>query len=100
MIKAGRILGPALLLVAASAARASADDVEHFAMSHVRLSTDPAIASGCARVSRASDNSLRDLRRKIVRSGGNTAVISFSTDDMSEAMSAYIQRRPPEFHGF
>ncbi|HEY7542729.1 MAG TPA: hypothetical protein VIF11_21485 [Methylomirabilota bacterium] len=95
MIKAGRIWGLALLLVAVSAARASADDVEHFAMSHVRLSTDPAIASGCARVSRASDNSLRDLRRKIVRSGGNTAVISFSTDDLGMILADVYRCIPP-----
>jgi hypothetical protein len=95
VIKAGRIWGLALLLLAVSAARASADDVEHFAMSHVRLSTDPAIASGCARVSRASDNSLRDLRRKIVHSGGNTAVISFSTDDLGMILADVYRCIPP-----
>ena len=40
MIKAGRISGTALLLVAACVSRAGAEDVEHFAMSHVRMSTD------------------------------------------------------------
>jgi len=93
--KGGRIWGPAMLFVAASVSGAAADDVEHFAMSHVRLSTDPAIASGCSRVSRASDNSLRDLRRKIVRAGGNTAVISFSTDDLGMILADVYRCIPP-----
>jgi len=95
VIKAGRISGTALLLVAACVSRAGAEDVEHFAMSHVRLSTDPAIASGCARVSRVTDDSLRDLRRKVVRSGGNTAVLSFSTDDLSMIIGDVYRCTPP-----
>lgn len=95
MIKAGRISGTALLLVAACVSRAGAEDLEHFAMSHVRMSTDPAIASGCARVSRVTDDSLRDLRRKVVRSGGNTAVLSFSTDDLGMILADVYRCTPP-----
>ena len=95
MIRAGRISGTALLLVAACVARAGAEDLEHFAMSHVRMSTDPSIASGCARVSRVTDDSLRDLRRKVVRSGGNTAVLSFSTDDLGMILADVYRCTPP-----
>jgi len=95
VIKAGLISSTALLLVAAAVSRAGAEDVEHFAMSHVRLSTDAAIASGCARVSRISDDSLRDLRRKVVRSGGNTAVLSFSTDDLGMILADVYRCTPP-----
>jgi hypothetical protein len=95
VIKAGLISSTALLLVATAVSRAGAEDVEHFAMSHVRLSTDPAIASGCARVSRVTDDSLRDLRRKVVRSGGNTAVLSFSTDDLAMILADVYRCTPP-----
>jgi hypothetical protein len=95
VIKAGLISSTALVLLAAAVSRASAEDVEHFAMSHVRMSTDPAIASGCARVSRVTDDSLRDLRRKVVRSGGNTAVLSFSTDDLSMILADVYRCMPP-----
>jgi len=95
VIKAGRISGTALLVVAACVSRAGAEDVEHFAMSHVRMSTDRAIASGCGLVSRVSDDSLRDLRRKVVRSGGNTAVISFSTDDLGMILADVYRCNPP-----
>jgi hypothetical protein len=95
VIRAGRISSTALLLVAACVSRAGAEDLEHFAMSHVRLSTDQAIASGCARVSRISDDSLRDLRRKVVRSGGNTAVLSFSTDDLERIYADVYRCTPP-----
>jgi hypothetical protein len=95
LIRAGRISGTALLLVAACVSRAGAEDLEHFAMSHVRLSTDPAIASGCGRVAHVTDDSLRDLRRKVVRSGGNTAVLSFSTDDLSMILADVYRCTPP-----
>src|SRR5262245_11509906 len=94
-IRGGQISGAVLLLVAAGFSQAGAEDVEHFAMSHVRLSTDPRIASGCARVSRVTDDSLRDLRRKVVRSGGNTAVLSFSTDDLGMILADVYRCTPP-----
>jgi hypothetical protein len=53
------------------------------AMARVRLTTEPALAAGCTRVGAMSDDNIKDLRRKIVRAGGNTAVISFNTMEMS-----------------
>ncbi len=61
---------------------ARADD-EISAMARVRLTTEPALAAGCTRVGAMSDDNVKDLRRKIVRAGGNTAVISFNTMEMS-----------------
>ena len=76
MIDARRIVGTMTLVFAAAVSSASAQDAEHFAMSHLRLSTDPSIAGGCARMARVTDDSLKDLRRKVVRAGGNTAATS------------------------
>ena len=75
----------ALALVAAVLApvAVTADDGERAAMARVRLTTEPSRAAGCARVGVARDDSIRDLRRKIVRAGGNTAVISFRPEDVS-----------------
>ena len=95
MIDARWISGTALVLVVASVSGARAQDMERFAMSQVRLSTDPAIAAGCARMTRVSDDSLKDLRRKIVRSGGNTAVLSFAADDLSMILADVYRCQPP-----
>jgi len=72
-----------LLTLVASVSPAGGQDGDRFAMAHVRMATDQAIALGCVRVARVGDDSLTDLRRKIVRAGGNTAVLSFTTDNLS-----------------
>jgi hypothetical protein len=95
VIDARRISGTVLLLAVASVSTARAEDVETFAMSHVRLSTDSAIAAGCARMARISDDSLKDLRRKVVRAGGNTAVLSFTADDLSMILADVYRCTPP-----
>ena len=94
MINARWISGTVVLLLMAPAGNAWAEDVERFAMSHVRLSTDPGIASGCGRVARVSDDSLKDLRRKVVRAGGNTAVLSFAADDLSMILADVYRCQP------
>jgi len=66
----------------ASVSPATADD-ELNAMASVRLTTEPALAAGCTRVGAMSDDNVKDLRRKIVRAGGNTAVVSFNSTEMS-----------------
>ena len=77
-----RWLALACGLVVASAGVAAADE-ERDLMGHVRLSTEPSAARDCARITSMKDNSVRDLRRKIVRAGGNMAVISFRPEDVS-----------------
>jgi hypothetical protein len=73
----------ALALASLGPAPARAQDAERFAMANLRLSTEPGIGRGCTRIGFASDDSLRDLRRKIVRAGGDTALLSFRQDDLS-----------------
>jgi len=78
-----RAAGVGIVVVAASNAWGQ-EELERMAMTRLRLSTDPAVAAGCTRVGQVSDDSVKDLRRKIVRAGGNTAVLSFGTADLSQ----------------
>jgi hypothetical protein len=82
----------ACVLVAASAA--IADDGERLAMSRVRLTTEAAAIRGCARVGMVSDESVKDLRRKILRSGGDTALLTFGTGDDMSKINAQVFRCP------
>lgn len=72
-----------MVLVGVSSAWAE-DELERMAMTRVRLSTEAAVAAGCTRIGRVSDDSIKDLRKKIVRAGGNTAVLSFGIADLSQ----------------
>jgi hypothetical protein len=74
-------------LLLASASLATADDGEHLAMARVRLSTEAAVAKGCTRVGAVSDDKVKDLRKKVVREGGDTAILTFSTDNMSTILA-------------
>jgi hypothetical protein len=80
-------------LLLASASIATADDGEDIAMVRVRLSTESVVAKGCTRIGNVSDDSVKDLRKKIVRSGGDTGILTFSTDDM-EMILAAVYRCP------
>jgi len=73
----------AVAVVLALVSGAGAQDGERAAMAQIRFSTEQAAARGCSHVGSAKDNSVRDLRRKIARAGGNLAVISFHVDDLS-----------------
>ena len=81
----------AVLLVSIS--HAWAQDAEDRLMAQVRLTTEPALTAGCARVGAVTDDSLKDLRRKIVSVGGNAAVLSFGIEDMS-TIHAEVYRCP------
>lgn len=81
------------LALAVSAAPAVADDAETLAMRRVRLTTDPTAVKGCARLGGVSDDSVKDLRKKIVRAGGDTAVLTFGVTDM-ELIHAEVFRCP------
>ena len=70
-------------LVLASACPAAAQDPERLALARLRLTTDPALTRGCTRIGAVNDDSVKDLRRKIVRAGGNTALVIFGIEDMS-----------------
>jgi hypothetical protein len=60
-----------------------ADDAEKIAMARLFLTTDEKRAASCTLVGTVRDDSLKDLRKKIVRAGGDTGVLSFPTDDPS-----------------
>ena len=82
--RAIRVAGMLLLLLAALAGPAGAQDLEKIAMARVRLTTEPGHAQGCSRVGTARDDSIKDLRRKVVKMGGNTALLAFGgTEDLS-----------------
>ena len=71
------------LAIVACASGAWADDGERIAMVNVRLSTERAAAKGCTPITKVSDDSIKDIRRKIVRAGGNLAVLSFGVEELS-----------------
>lgn len=52
-------------------------------MKQVRLTTEAAQTQGCIKLTIVSDDSAKDLRRKIVRAGGNTGLVTFGGADMS-----------------
>ncbi|HKA62061.1 MAG TPA: hypothetical protein VKH83_06520 [Methylomirabilota bacterium] len=54
-----------------------AQDTEKIAMSRVRFTTEPGLTQGCSRLGSVRDDSLKDLRRKVVKFGGNTALLTF-----------------------
>jgi hypothetical protein len=67
------------------------EEADRRAMAQVRLTTEPALLSGCARLGVVTDDSVKDMRRKIVRAGGNAAIVSFPVDDLKK-MQADVYR--------
>jgi hypothetical protein len=88
-----RVAWRALLLVVL-ASPAGADDGERIVLARVRLTTEAAVVRGCTRLGAVSDDSIKDLRRKIVRAGGDTALIAFGVEDLS-MVHAQVFRCPP-----
>lgn len=58
------------------------EEAEKRSMAQVRLTTESALLSGCTRLGLVTDDSVRDMRRKIVRAGGNAAIVSFPVDNL------------------
>jgi hypothetical protein len=58
-------------------------DAQDIAMARLRLTTDSSMTRGCTRLTAVRDDSLKDLRKKIVKAGGDTALLSFGQDDLS-----------------
>jgi hypothetical protein len=93
--RARRVVG-LLLLAAPLAGPAAAQDFEKIAMARVRLTTEPGITQGCSRVGSARDDSIKDLRRKVVKMGGNTALIAFGgTEDLSVVFAEVFRCADP-----
>ena len=85
-----------LLLLTALGGPAAAQDAEKIAMARVRLTTEPGLTQGCSRIGTARDDSIKDLRRKAVKMGGNTAVLTFGgTEDLSVIYAAVFRCGDP-----
>ena len=69
------------------------DEQENKAMAGVFLTTEPAMVSGCNQIGLSGDDNVKDLRRKIVRAGGNAAVLTFRVDDL-KMMAAEVYKCP------
>jgi hypothetical protein len=85
------------LLVAAAvalAAPASAQDYEK--MRQVKLTTDPVDTYRCAKLGVVRDDSMKDLRKKIVRAGGNVGLLNFTATDMAVVYAEVFRCPPPE----
>ena len=80
------------LLLVVSTLPAGAQD-ERAALGRVRLTTDPKVPVGCTRIGLVRDDSIKDLRRKVVKAGGDTALLSFPVDDL-EKIDAQVFRCP------
>jgi|KBSSwiStaDraftv2_1062776.scaffolds.fasta_scaffold49715_3 hypothetical protein len=103
-----KIAGLGILLLTTLVSYAGADDREWNAMARVHLTTEASLTAGCTPVGSVHDRSVKDLRQKIVKAGGNTGVLSFRNDDMAslyaeafrcrraaEDAPPYVQAPPP-----
>jgi len=93
VIRCVRAGGVAVVLLA-SVACVAADDIERLGMSRVRLTTEASAVKACARVGWVNDDSAKDLRRKIIRSGGDTGLITFGIGDDMSQIYAQVYRCP------
>jgi hypothetical protein len=85
-----------LVLVLAPLSSAVADDDgERYAMSRLRLTTEASRTRGCALVGSVSDDSIKDLRRKMLRLGGDTALLTFGLEDLSKIYAQVFRCPPP-----
>jgi hypothetical protein len=74
----------AVLIVLLTASMATAQDATRLAMARVRLTTDPKVPVGCTTLGMVADDSLEDLRRRVVRLGGDTALLSFPVERLAQ----------------
>jgi hypothetical protein len=83
----------AAVVVVAVTSTASAQD-DRAALARVRLTTDPTVPVGCTRIGLVRDDSIKDLRRKVLKAGGDTALLAFPPEDL-EKIDAQVFRCPP-----
>ena len=88
------IAGLGILLFTAFVSDAGADNRERNAMARVHLTTEASLTAGCTPVGSVHDRSVKDLRQKIVKAGGNTGVLSFRNDDMASIYAEVFRCRP------
>jgi hypothetical protein len=85
---------PAAVVLLLFVLAAPAFAAEKVAMFSVRLTTEASVLSGCEVTGRVSDSSMEDLRKKIVRSGGNAGLLMFDSLDL-EKVHADVYRCHP-----
>ena len=90
--RATGVAGLLLLLTAPLSEPADAQDTEKMAMARIRFTTEPGLTQGCSRIGTARDDSLRDLRRKIVKMGGNAAFLAFGGSEDLAVLYAEVFR--------
>jgi hypothetical protein len=69
-------------LTVALAAPAWAADAERTALGRIAFTTDATLTKGCTLLGRIKDDEVKDLRRKVARLGGDTAVVAFGYEDI------------------
>ena len=84
-----------MLLALAPLSPASGQDGERYAMSRLRLTTEASLTRGCTLVGSVSDDSIKDLRRKMLRMGGDTALLTFGIEDLSKIYAQVFRCPPP-----
>ena len=77
-MKSPVLLATVLLLLAPPASAQN----ERAARDRIAFTTDPALTQGCTLLGRVKDDEVKDLRRKSVRLGGDTAVVAFGDEDI------------------
>ena len=73
------LLAAAVLVLTVPAA---AQKSERVARDRIAFTTDPTLTLGCTLIGRVKDDDVKDLRRKIVRLGGDTAVVAFGDEEI------------------
>jgi hypothetical protein len=63
-------------------------------MTQVRLTTEASLTAPCLRLGLVRDNSVRDLRRKIVQTGGDTGLLSFPPGELSMVYAQVFRCTP------
>jgi hypothetical protein len=71
-----------VLLVSVTLALAAPAWGQDPALGRIAFTTDASLTRGCTLLGRVKDDELKDLRRKIVRLGGDTAVVAFGYEDI------------------
>jgi hypothetical protein len=79
-----RVTSVSVAILALASVAWADEDGERIAMANIRLSTERVAARGCTPITKVSDDSVKDLRRKIIRVGGNLGIISFGVEDLSK----------------
>jgi hypothetical protein len=70
------------------------------ALGRIAFTTDASLTRGCTLLGRVKDDEVKDLRRKIARLGGDTAVVAFGYEDIVADVyrcpAARAPARPPD----